>query len=290
MNETPIVDTHVHFGDPARLDYPWLSSARPPVKQLVRPFLPSNYRKDFHSAPIEKMVFVECNVRADQCEQEAEWIASLVQDEPRLAAIVAFADLTVANERQRTSLIESLLARPMVRGLRHNIQGQPKGFCLQPAFVAGVQTVHKLGAHFELCVTHDQLDDVIELLRKAPAGRFMINHCAKPSIRTDTMEPWRTQIAEIARFENVWCKISGLFTEADLTRQDSDVVRPFAEHVAACFGTGRIVYGSDWPVCTLAAEGIRWVETVQKLTADWPLSDRKRFYRDNALEFYRISL
>jgi L-fuconolactonase len=286
MSGIPIVDTHVHFWEPERLAYPWLASVRP----LLRSFVPGDYRSAFASAPIERMVFVECNVRADQCEQEVDWIESLVQDEPRLSAIVAFADLTVADEQQRTGLIERLLARPMVRGIRHNIQGQPKGFCLQPAFVAGVQTVHKLGAHFELCVTHDQLDDVIELLRRSRVGRFMINHGAKPSIRTDSFEPWKTQMAEIARFENVWCKISGLFTEADLTRQSVEVVRPYAEHLAACFGADRIVYGSDWPVCTLAAEGVRWLEFVHKLTAGWKESEQIRFYRDNALDFYGIGL
>lgn len=285
MSGIPIVDTHVHFWDPARFAYPWLAS----LKSFQRQFFPSDYLSEFRSVPIEKIVFVECNVRTDQSEQEADWIEALVHDEPRLAAIVAFADLTVANERQRTGVIEHLAARPMIRGFRHNIQGQPKGFCLQPFFVAGVQTIHKLGTHFELCVTHDQLDDVIELVRKARAGRFMIDHCAKPSIRTDSMEPWKTHMSEIAQFENVWCKISGLFTEADLTRQNANVVLPYTEHVAACFGTGRIVYGSDWPVCTLAAEGTRWVDFLKKFTAGWSESEQIRFYRDNALEFYRLN-
>jgi L-fuconolactonase len=279
-----MVDTHVHFWDPGKLEYPWLGS----VKSLKRSYTPKDFRAAFASAPVEKMVFVECNVRADQTEQEVSWVESLALDERRLCGIVAFADLTVADERQRTGQLERLVARPLIRGIRHNTQGQPKGFCLQPSFIAGVQTVHRLGAHFELCVTHDQLDDVLELLRLCPGGRFIVDHGAKPSIKTHLMQPWKAQMQEIARFENVSCKISGLFTEADLTRQPVDVVRPYAEHIAACFGPERILYGSDWPVCMLAAEGIRWVEFVQSLTAAWPERERKLFYRDNALNLYRI--
>jgi L-fuconolactonase len=282
---TAIVDTHVHFWNPSLLDYPWLASA----KTLQRAFLPVDFQTAFAAAPIERLVFVECNVRPDQCEQEVAWIESLVRDEPRLSAIVAFADLTIADERQRTGLLERLASRPMVRGLRHNIQGEPKGFCLQPSFLAGVQAIHRLGAHFELCVTHDQLDDVLELVRRSGDGRFIVNHGAKPSIRTDLMRPWKAQMAEIARFENVWCKISGLLTEADLTRQSVEVARPYAEHIAACFGPDRIVYGSDWPVCTLAADGIRWVDFTRSLTAGWPESEQTRFYRDNAVKFYRLN-
>ncbi len=281
---TRIVDTHVHFWDPCRLTYPWLSSAQ----SLQRAFLPDDFQRAFAAAPIEKLVFVECNVRPDQCEQEEAWVETLVPDEPRLAAIVAFADLTIADERERTSRLERLLARPMVRALRHNIQGERKGFCLQPSFIAGVQAIHRRGAHFELCVTHDQLDDVLELIGRCPAGRFIVNHGAKPSIKTNLMEPWKRQMAEIAEFENVWCKISGLFTEADLRRQTVDAVRPYAEHIAESFGPRRIVYGSDWPVCTLAAEGARWLEFVQSLTSTWSENDQQLFYCENALEFYRI--
>jgi L-fuconolactonase len=281
----PIVDTHVHFWDPLKLQYPWLAS----VKSLQRSYGPKDFSAAFASASIEKMVFVECNVRADQTEQEVSWVESLALDERRLAAIVAFTDLTVADERQRTGQLERLIARPLIRGIRHNIQGQPKGFCLQPSFIAGVQTVHRLGAHFELCITHDQLDEVLQLLKRCENGRFVVDHGAKPSIKTNLMQPWKEQMEEIARFENVSCKISGLFTEADLSRQSVDVVRPYAEHLAACFGPKRILYGSDWPVCTLAAEGVRWVEFVQSLTAAWPEHEQKLFYRENALEFYRIN-
>jgi L-fuconolactonase len=279
-----IVDTHVHFWDPEKLVYPWLAG----VKSLQRAFGPSDFQSAFASAPIEKMVFVECNVRADQTEQEVSWVESLALDERGLSAIVAFSDLTIHEERLRTALLERLVARPLVRGIRHNIQGQPKGFCLQPSFIAGVQTVHRLGAHFELCVTHDQLEDVLELLRLCPSGRFIVDHGAKPSIKTNLMQPWKARMQEIARFENVSCKISGLFTEADLTRQPVDVVRPYAEHIAASFGPERILYGSDWPVCTLAAEGMRWVDFVQSLTAAWPEREQKLFYRENALNLYRI--
>lgn len=280
-----IVDSHVHFLDPAKFEYPWLASVPP----LRRAFLPSDFSAAFPTSEVSKIVFVEGNVRTDQCEQEVDWIESLVPAEPRLAAIVAFADLTNRDERQRSGLLERLLTRPLVRAIRHNIEGQPNGFCRQPSFIDGVRTVHRLGGHFELCVTHDQLDDVLALLHSAPDGAFVVNHGAKPSIKNNLQDPWRGKIAELARFENVSCKISGLFTEADLTRQSFDSVRPFAEHLVECFGTRRILYGSDWPVCTLAARAELWMDFVQSFTADWSEPERDRFFYDNAMRLYRLS-
>ena len=281
-----IVDTHVHFWDPAKFEYPWLAS----VPSLQRTFLPVDFSAAFAALGVTKLVFVECNVRADQCEQEVAWIESLVPAEPRLAAIVAFADLTISDERQRTALLERLLARPLVRAIRHNIQGQPKRFCLQQSFIDGVRTVHRLSGHFELCVTHDQLDDVLELLRSAPDGQFVVNHGAKPSIRSNLQQPWRAKMAQLACFDNVSCKISGLFTEADLTRQSVDAVRPFAEHIVECFGHRRILYGSDWPVCTLAASAELWMDFVRSIIADWSEHERNSFYHENAIKLYRLEL
>lgn len=280
-----LVDTHVHFVDPASFKYPWLES----IPLLRRAFLPSEFSSVFSNS-VTKIIIVEGNVRTDQCEQEVDWIESLVPTEPRIAAIVAFADLTNPDEQQRTAQLERLLARPLVRAIRHNIEGQPKGFCLQRTFMGGVRTVHRLGGHFELCVTHDQLDDVLELVRSTPDGEFVVNHGAKPPIKSHFPQPWRSQLAELGCYENVACKISGLFSMADLTTQSPDVVRPFTEHIVDCFGHDRVMYGSDWPVCTLAASAEKWINCVQSITASWPERARHDFYHDNAAKLYRIDL
>jgi L-fuconolactonase len=279
-----IVDTHVHFVDPARFDYPWLAT----VPSLCKAFGPSDYSAAFPSDSVTKLVFVETNVHTPQAEQEAEWIDSLALSESRLAGIVAFADLATCNERERTGQLERLLAKPRVRAIRHNIEGQPKGFCLQRSFIEGVRTVHRLGGHFELCITPDQLDDVLELVRSAPDGDFVINHGAKPSIKCGLQEPWQSRLAELASCENVFCKISGLFTVADLTRQSPDAIRPFVDHIAECFGHHRVMYGSDWPVCTLAASAVSWLDFVQSITVCWSEPAQNAFYHDNAIKLYRI--
>lgn len=276
-----IIDTHVHFLDPARLAYPWAVD----YPAMQRAFLPAEYADAFAGIPVEAMVFVEVSVRPDLVEEEVAWVEELALAEPRIKAIVANANL-VMDEKQRTALLERQFARPMVRAIRHVIQWEPLGFCLQPSFIEGVRTVGRLGGHFELCLFHTQMDDVIQLVKQCPEVRFMLDHAGKPHIKEDEMEPWRTQLTELAGFENVSCKISGMFTEADLICQPVEVLLPYVEHVVASFGPRRVLYGSDWPVVTIAAEARRWFEFTRQFTAAWSQEERDLFYRGNAEACY----
>jgi L-fuconolactonase len=234
--------------------------------------------------PLESIVFVEANPRPDLALAEVEFVGELAAAEPRIEGIVAFADLL--GDRGVEAAFDALVERPLVRGVRHNIQGNPPGFALQPRFVTGVREAGRRGFTFDLCATHAQLHEV-DLAREAEGSPLVLDHCGKPGIRDGLWEPWASNIRQLAALPNVWCKISGLLTEADRAWRPRDIVR-YAEHVVSCFGTDRIIYGSDWPVLTLTDRSTEWYAVTRLLTAGWSADERQRFYRDNARRFYGL--
>ena len=275
-----IVDAHVHFWDPSVLRYPWLDG----LPALDRPFLPVAYASAIAGIPIDAMILVEANCLPHQTLGEADFFEQIATADSRVAGIVAFASLTVPEDLDRT--LDALGARPRVKGIRHNIQGEPSGFCTQPSFVEGVRKVGTRDLTFDLCATHDQLHEVLELVHLCPNTRFVLDHCGKPAIRDRLLDPWRTDIANLAECANVWCKLSGLATEASLTAwREADFV-PYASHVVDRFGTERVMYGSDWPVLTLAAGYAGWFGFTEWFTKGWSDPERRGFYRENALRAY----
>ena len=282
-----IVDAHVHFWNPVALHYPWLEE----TPSLNRMFLPADYRAATGEIPISKLVFVEADCRPDEAPREVALIEQLAATEPRIAGIVAFADVAEglgAGSLELGRALDELARSPRVKGIRQNIQGQPAGFCSQRAFVDGVREVGRRGLTFDLCATHDQLGEVVQLVRECPDTRFVLDHCGKPAIRDRRTEPWRNDIAALAAQGNVSCKLSGLLTEAALEGWSDDDLLPYANRVVQVFGTERVMYGSDWPVLTLAGSYCDWYGFTERLTAAWSAGERSRFYESNAARAYRL--
>jgi L-fuconolactonase len=276
-----VIDAHVHFWDPGALAYPWLDG----LPALRRAFLPADYAAAIGGAPVERLLFVEANARPEESEREIAFVERLAAADPRIAGVVAFVDLTAADAG---AALERAAARPLVRGVRHNIQGEPAGFALQPSFVEGVRAAGRLGLVFDLCATHDQLAEVERLVRRCPDTRFVLDHCGKPAVRDGALDPWRADVARLAAHERVHCKLSGLLTEADPARRRDANLLPYAEHVTAAFGPGRLLFGSDWPVVTLAGSWGDWRGFVERFTAAWSAEERRAFDHDNAADAYGI--
>ncbi len=282
MKSISIIDSHVHFWDPAKLKYDWLESAG----ALNQPFLLTDYHKATEGIEVDKMVFVECNCHPGSNEEEVIWVQELAKSDERIQAIVAYADLTEVNNIDLK--LKNLAAHKMVKGIRHNIQFNEPGFAIQPIFIEGVKKVLDLDLHFELCITHDQLAECIELVSALPERPLVLNHCGKPGIRDGAIDNWKTNMRQLSRYEHVYCKVSGLLTEADLKNWKKEDVTPYTDHVLECFGNNRIVYGGDWPVCTLAGGYHDWFTFVSEWTSDWSEQEKNNFYHDNAKRFYRL--
>jgi L-fuconolactonase len=277
-----IVDSHVHFWDPERLDYPWLDS----LPRVRRAFDPADLDRDALGLPLGGLVFVECNCRGEQALQEARMVAEMAVREPRILAIVAFADLM--SPEQLPPLLDAYVSLPLVRGIRHNIQGNPPGFCLHDHFIQGVREVGRRGFTFDLCATADQLPDVVELAARCPETALVLDHCGKPRIGARALDPWRLHIRNLAALPNVHCKLSGLLTESGPAGWSEEELVPYAEQVADAFGPDRLMYGGDWPVLTLAGTYREWYQFTRRFTEDWEPARQAAFYRENALRFYGI--
>jgi L-fuconolactonase len=275
-----IVDAHVHFWDPTLLEYPWLSGQ--PV--LDRAFRPPDFDAAVARAQVESIVVVEANAAIADTRGEARWFDRLAQIDSRLGGIVAY---VAVDSTDRDHTLDELAEIARVKGVRHNIQGEPAGFCLRFNFINGVRTVGRRGFSFDLCATHDQLGEIIELVTRCPDTHFVLDHCGKPAIRDAVVEPWKTHIRMLAKRENVSCKLSGLLTEAAPQYSDQDLM-PYAEHVVECFGADRLMYGSDWPVLTLAGDYARWLAFTQTLTSSWSTDEQRAFYSGNATRFYAL--
>jgi L-fuconolactonase len=151
-----------------------------------------------------------------------------------------------------------------------------------------VQILAQYGFSFDLCIYHPQLADVLTLVAQCPYVSFVLDHIGKPDIRNGLLEPWKRQIAELASFPNVHCKLSGMVTEADHNAWQPADLRPYADHVLQSFGADRVMFGSDWPVATLASSYRRWFETALSFIAGLSADEQSKILRENAIHFYRL--
>jgi len=282
--EFPIVDTHVHLWDPEFLRYPWLDDNA----LLNRALLPADYRRACGPVQVEKMVFVQCEAEFSQFQEEADWVTGLAGgEEPRIAGIVPWAPLELGDEARPA--LEKLARNGLVKGIRRIIQFEPDTeFCLRPGFVRGVQALSDYGLHFEICIVHTQMANTIKLVEQCPNVTFILDHIGKPGIKDHIMDPWRQDLKTLAGFPNLWCKISGLVTEADHEQWTREDLRPYLDHVFDTFGFERVMYGGDWPVAWQATEYPRWVETLAWAIAGCSAEESRKLFHDNAMDFYRL--
>ncbi len=282
MPSFPLVDSHVHLWDPHRLRYDWLAG----VPALNHRHGVAELREAIGKVAVGKFVFVQCECAPAQSLAEAAWVTELAADEPRLAGIVAQAPL----ERGRAvaEVLAELAARPLVKGVRRLLQEEEDAFALQPDFVAGVRELGRHGLTFDVCIYHRQLPAVVSLVEQCPEVRFVLDHLGKPGVRDGCFEPWARQLRALSQRENVWCKLSGLTTEADPRNWTPDHLRPYLAHAIDCFGLGRVMFGSDWPVSSQATAYVRWVETVEGALVGCSDDDLHRVFVRNAEAFYGI--
>jgi L-fuconolactonase len=283
MPSFPLIDTHVHLWDPRQLRYAWLAD----VPALHRPFLIDDYRAACGPVAVEKLVFVQCECDPAQSAAEAAWVAEVARSEPRLRGIVAQAPLEKGDAVAAD--LAHLAEIPLVKGVRRLLQSEADdAFCLRPDFVRGVRLLPRHGFTFDLCIFHRQLANVIQLVRQCPEVSFVLDHIGKPDIKAGRLDPWRAELRELAALPNVTCKLSGLVTEADWARWTPADLRPYLDHVLACFGAGRVMFGGDWPVSTQATDYPRWVATLDDALRGCSPAELRQIYVRNAEQFYRL--
>ena len=283
MVSVPIVDAHVHLYDTGRFPYAWMKD----VPKLNKPHLPADYRSAIGKAPVEQIVFVEVWVDTPHQMAEAEWVSGLFESAPELRGIVA--SVALEHGAGAEGALARLAEMEHVKAVRRLIEFElDVYFCLQPGFVEGVRLLAKYDLSFDICVKHFQLANAVELVRRCPEVRFVLDHIGKPPIRAGELDPWRADLRAMAGLPNVCCKISGVITEADHDRWTREQVRPYLDHAIEAFGIDRVMFGSDWSVSELTHRYEEWVDIVEWTMSGSGESEMRKLFRENAISFYRL--
>jgi len=275
------IDTHLHVWQPDRLAYPWLVDE--PL--LNRAYLPADLDNARHH--VSAAVMVEAGGHPDQALDEVRFVEELAAAGPPIVAMVAHAPLERGDDARPD--LAALARHPLVTGVRRNIQDEAPGFAVTDSFVAGVRLLADHGYPFDVCVRHRQLPEVVELASRVPEVTFVLDHLGKPAVADRLLDPWREDIRRLAGLPNVVCKLSGLTTEADHAAWTATDVLPYLRHVLAEFGAQRCMFGSDWPVATLATTYDRWVEVVERALDGLPAADRECVAAGTARRVYRLT-
>jgi predicted TIM-barrel fold metal-dependent hydrolase len=278
-----IVDTHQHLWDLDLFRYSWLNS----LPALNRSFRMSDYLTAAEGLSVLKSVHLEADVDEPYMLRETQHLLALAdQPDNPLEGIVACG----RPEREDfKSYLDQIAGHPKLKGIRRVLHTQPDDVGQGVTFIKHVAALASYGLSFDICVLARQIPIAIKLISKCPDVAFILDHCGVPQVKENNLDPWRGYIAEIAKFSNVSCKISGLVAYADPQRWTTEDLRPFVEHVVASFGWDRVLFGSDWPVCTLSASFRQWVEALQKITKSAGEINQKKLFSENAVRVYRLS-
>jgi L-fuconolactonase len=273
------VDAHQHFWRYSEVEYGWISDAMAAIR---RDFLPSDLRPLLDEAGIDATVAVQ----ARQSLEETEWLLKLATEHDWIAGVVGWVPLASTDVQ---TILEKLCESPKLKGVRHVLQAEPDEYFEHADFNAGLAKLTKMGLVYDILVVERQLPAAINLVDGHPDQTFVLDHVAKPRIAEGELEPWRTHMHELARRQNVACKISGMVTEADLHHWTIDQLRPYVEVVLEAFGPARLLYGSDWPVCGVCASYQRWVTVVRDLIEELSSDEQNMIMGGNCKSIYRLS-
>jgi predicted TIM-barrel fold metal-dependent hydrolase len=279
-----IVDTHQHLWDLEWLPYTW-AHHRP---ALHRSFRLSDYLRAAANVELEQSVHVEADVDEPYILQETRMILALAEQDNPIQGVVAGGRPEKEGFRAYLDLIAG---HPKLKGIRRILHTEPDGVGKSPLFARNVALLADYGLSFDLCVLARQLPVAIWLAEQCPGVSFVLDHCGFPLIREKLMDPWRGFIRTLARFPNVVaCKVSGVLANVDPEHWSLEELRPYFDHLVECFGWDRLIFGSDWPVCTLATTFQGWVDTISFLTQARTESERYRLFRDNAVRVYKLNI
>jgi L-fuconolactonase len=273
------LDSHQHFWSYDEREYPWIPKGTP----LHRDWLPDDLRALQLPLGIDGSVAVQ----ARQTLEESRWLLTLADHDPRIKAVVGWVDLRSPEVAEQ---LGEFAKHPRFHGVRHVVQDEK-----DPAFMQGVEFRRGIAALREHRLTYDvliqakQLPSAIALVREFPDQPFVLDHIAKPLIKVGEIEPWKSEIREIAKYPNLMCKVSGLVTEAAHANSTPAPLRPHLDDIFESFGPERLMWGSDWPVCLLAANYDRAFGVVNEYIAPLPEDQRAAILGGNCARFYGVS-
>lgn len=274
------VDAHQHFWRYSEEEYGWINDEMAAIR---RDFLPADLRPLLTDAGIAASVAVQ----AHQSIEETDWLLSLAEKNDWIAGVVGWAPLI---DPQVEMTLERLSANKKLKGVRHVLQGEADEYMSREDFNAGIGRLRRHALTYDVLILERQIAAATRLVDRHPEQAFVLDHVAKPLIAKHELEPWRRKIQELARREHVSCKLSGMVTEADFKAWTVEDLRPYAETVLEAFGPKRLIFGSDWPVCTVATSYARWVDVVRAFLSELSVDEQEAIFGRNAIQFYGLQL
>ena len=249
---------------------------------LRRDFLPENLTAEMRAAGVRGAVAVQ----ARQTMEETRWLLDLADGCEAIRGVVGWAP--ISSTKEFAVAMEELAGRTKLKGLRHIVQGEPDDFLLREDFNRGIRAMGGSGLVYDLLVYERQLPQAMEFVDRHPEQEFVLDHIAKPLIREGVMEPWASLIRDFAKRQNVWCKVSGMVTEADWATWTAKSLQPYLDVVAEAFGPRRLMVGSDWPVCLVACGYRQWFDVLDEYFSGFSKSEREAVFGLTTKQVYRL--
>jgi predicted TIM-barrel fold metal-dependent hydrolase len=281
----PIVDTHQHLWDLTKFRLPWIKEGAP----LARNFLMADYLRATAGLNVVKAIFMEVDVDPEQQTAEAQYIEDICKrgNTPTVAAAISGRPASEGFQKY----LEPFKGSRYIKGLRQVLHGSdvPAGYCLNQNFIRGIRLLGELGLRFDICVRPGELANAAKLIDACPDTRFVLDHCGNANLQAPNQSPWKRDIAAVAQRKQVVCKISGIVVSAKPGAWSVDDLAPIVNHTLEVFGPDRVMFGGDWPVCTLTATYKQWVEALKTIVHDRSEQDQRKLFHDNAVRFYALS-
>ena len=273
------IDAHQHFWIYDQREYGWIEDS---MAALRRDFLPADLKSELEGNGFHGCVAVQ----ARQTLEETRWLLELAERAPFILGVVGWVDLRSARLRFE---LKSFAQEPKLVGIRHIVQSEPdERFLLQPDFLRGIAMLEEFDLAYDILIHTRHLPVAAEFVARFPRQRFVLDHMAKPPIKSGAVDEWARGIRELAAFPNVYCKVSGLVTEADWQGWTPEDLRPYLDVAFECFGASRLMIGSDWPVCTVAGPYARVMDVAKDYLGKYSAEEREGVLGGNAAAFWRL--
>jgi L-fuconolactonase len=273
------LDSHQHFWhfDPIRDS--WIDDS---MKAIQKDFLPKDLKQELDKKGIEGCVAVQ----ADQSDGETQFLLRLAKENPWIKGVVGWVDLGSPDLERK---LEGYLEEKKLVGFRKILQVLPPTAMEDDSFLDGIGLLSKFGFTYDILIFPHHLENAFQFAKKFPKMKFVVDHLAKPDIRSGEFDYWSKGIQKMSTLPNVFCKVSGMVTEADWKKWKNDDFRPYLNHITECFGTERLMYGSDWPVCLLAGSYARVYDLAFDFYKDFSSHEKGKIFGNNACSFYSIN-
>jgi len=275
------IDSHQHFWAYNPTEYGWISDE---MEILKKNYLPDQLKKELFSIEFDGSIVVQ----ARQSLEETEWILSLAEQNSFIKGVVGWVDLCSPGVEEQLVQFSS---HPKLVGVRHVIHDEPDdNFIIRKDFLNGITYLKKFGLTYDILIFPRHLPNTIQFVSQFPEQLFVLDHIAKPLIKDKKLSPWKEDIEKLARFKNVYCKLSGMVTEANVKYWKQEDLIPYLDIIFAVFGPDRLMIGSDWPVCRVVGLYKQVMEVVLDYIETYPDEDKNKILGENAIRVYQLKL